>query len=350
VLSKLEIDHYSNLTTHPSVKATSNAYSTGKPRTIDRDTTVAKTVDGSELGDQVDKCNLTGPFPISRSDNPTALDPTKDIEPCIINEKAPPFANTSQEPKTDTLHSSAQTQSHPRLSGSKFQVPSHSKFKIHGSRYMNHQDEKTQWYWWGITVFVLGAIPYAVIGSLTHFQHGQSAPTQRVFTMFWLASGVFLGATLNFYKQDIGSLFLRFRLMRRLFFVSRELQARTPASQDVRRSQAPIPASQEATTLQDPTLASVQAVLPLVLAIAEFAMNARNAVEESMLEYELVTLLRLLGRETRFKMGNARAAALWSTLILLAFITTLFFGVAAIGGFVIVGQMLMEYGSCISLS
>ncbi|KAE8447550.1 hypothetical protein EG329_010680 [Mollisiaceae sp. DMI_Dod_QoI] len=51
--------------------------------------------------------------------------------------------------------------------------------------------------WWGVMV-LLGTIPYAVIGGLTHFQAARSTQSQRVLTMFWLASGVFIGAMIPF--------------------------------------------------------------------------------------------------------------------------------------------------------
>jgi hypothetical protein len=51
--------------------------------------------------------------------------------------------------------------------------------------------------WWGFMV-LLGVIPYGVIGGLTHFQAAQSTQSQRVLTMFWLASGVFIEATIPF--------------------------------------------------------------------------------------------------------------------------------------------------------
>ena len=51
--------------------------------------------------------------------------------------------------------------------------------------------------WWGFMV-LLGTIPYGVIGGLTHFQAAQSTAAQRVLTMFWLASGVFIGAAIPF--------------------------------------------------------------------------------------------------------------------------------------------------------
>ncbi|PMD47239.1 hypothetical protein L207DRAFT_627919 [Hyaloscypha variabilis F] len=54
---------------------------------------------------------------------------------------------------------------------------------------------RSSYLWWGFMV-LLGTISYAVIGALTQFQAAQSTQAQRVFTMFWLASGVFIRATI----------------------------------------------------------------------------------------------------------------------------------------------------------
>jgi hypothetical protein len=56
---------------------------------------------------------------------------------------------------------------------------------------------RSSFLWWGFMV-LLGTIPYAVIGSLTQFQAAQSTHAQRALTMFWLASGVFIGAAIPF--------------------------------------------------------------------------------------------------------------------------------------------------------
>lgn len=45
--------------------------------------------------------------------------------------------------------------------------------------------------------YVFGAIPYAVIGSLTHFQKGESTLAERVLTQLWLAMGIIIGAFLS---------------------------------------------------------------------------------------------------------------------------------------------------------
>lgn len=48
-----------------------------------------------------------------------------------------------------------------------------------------------------IAIFVLGAIPVTIIGSLTHFRNGHSTMIQRTFTMMWLVSDVVFGSLLG---------------------------------------------------------------------------------------------------------------------------------------------------------
>jgi hypothetical protein len=61
-------------------------------------------------------------------------------------------------------------------------------------------------YWLISGISMLGIVPYAVIGALTHFQPGESSVTQRVFTMYWLATGLLIGAVMPFYKIDVDGL------------------------------------------------------------------------------------------------------------------------------------------------
>ena len=44
-----------------------------------------------------------------------------------------------------------------------------------------------------IAVFIFGAIPFIVIGVLTHFKKGDSTTAQRVWTMMWLVLGILFG-------------------------------------------------------------------------------------------------------------------------------------------------------------
>ncbi len=82
--------------------------------------------------------------------------------------------------------------------------PGYSRFKTIGSIYQGPRHSGfSRILWWGFMAFFLGAIPYAVIGSLTHFHAAQSTQAQRVLTMFWLASGIFIGATIPFYGFSI---------------------------------------------------------------------------------------------------------------------------------------------------
>ncbi|RDL30652.1 uncharacterized protein BP5553_09997 [Venustampulla echinocandica] len=46
---------------------------------------------------------------------------------------------------------------------------------------------------YSISVYLVCAIPFAVIGSLTHFKQGHSTVVQRVFTMGWLAIDILAG-------------------------------------------------------------------------------------------------------------------------------------------------------------
>lgn len=88
-----------------------------------------------------------------------------------------------------------------RIKRSTIQVPSCARFLLNEE----HQRWSTKSipYWLIGGISILGIVPYAVIGALTHFQPGQSSVTQRVFTMYWLATGLLIGAVMPFYKIDL---------------------------------------------------------------------------------------------------------------------------------------------------
>lgn len=44
-----------------------------------------------------------------------------------------------------------------------------------------------------LTIYILGAVPYAIIGGLTRFQPASSTVAQRVWLMFWLTAGILVG-------------------------------------------------------------------------------------------------------------------------------------------------------------
>ena len=65
--------------------------------------------------------------------------------------------------------------------------------------------QKTGYRTWGpmrvlfglfINIYILTAIPYAVIGGLTHFHAGHATKAQKVWTMGWLAFGTGIGAAI----------------------------------------------------------------------------------------------------------------------------------------------------------
>jgi hypothetical protein len=86
--------------------------------------------------------------------------------------------------------------------------PEYSRFQTKGTSYkgitkrsefsVTKGPKYSRLLWWGFMAFFLGPIPYAVIGGLTHFRAAQSTLAQRVLTMFWLASGIFIGAIIPF--------------------------------------------------------------------------------------------------------------------------------------------------------
>ncbi|KAH9203370.1 hypothetical protein DL95DRAFT_399397 [Leptodontidium sp. 2 PMI_412] len=78
-------------------------------------------------------------------------------------------------------------------------IPVCSNFQRHGSRPWG---EGRAYGLFLFTLYVLGAIPYAVIGILTHFDSAQSTIAQRVWTMSWLAFGVVWGTIIPFITSE----------------------------------------------------------------------------------------------------------------------------------------------------
>jgi hypothetical protein len=82
-------------------------------------------------------------------------------------------------------------------------IPSHLPFEL--------TPEPERWshgsvrYWLSLSVVILSALPYSIIGILTGFRAGQSTLTQRFFTMYWLAAGILVGAILPFSKVNVSS-------------------------------------------------------------------------------------------------------------------------------------------------
>ncbi|OCL10122.1 hypothetical protein AOQ84DRAFT_402594 [Glonium stellatum] len=119
-------------------------------------------------------------------------------------------------------------------------------------------------YWLSISVALLLPLPYVVIGALTRFHPNNSSHVQRIFTMYWLAVGIIVGAAIPFWKPNTSIKPFMFGLIR---------------------------------------------ILPLLT------------------KYPLPGLIEFF-----ILMG-------WYTLVFLS-------SSAALGGFVVVAQMIKEYGSC----
>ena len=70
-------------------------------------------------------------------------------------------------------------------------IPCCTPFQTEGSQLFGRRKATVMYY---VTVFFLGAIPYAVIALLTGFHPGSSTKAQRVWTMGWLSLGCVWGA------------------------------------------------------------------------------------------------------------------------------------------------------------
>jgi hypothetical protein len=116
--------------------------------------------------------------------HPVSNNPVSDSQAVPVNKTASPSSKTEQDTTRDGVvcwlcpisgHSSA---------GAKILFPVYTPFKPidHASPYQG--PTHSGFLWWGFTAVFLGAIPYAVIGGLTHFHAAQSTPAQRVLTMF----------------------------------------------------------------------------------------------------------------------------------------------------------------------
>jgi hypothetical protein len=65
-------------------------------------------------------------------------------------------------------------------------IPTCTPFKTEGRQLWSRNTVTLNYFFAG---FVLSAIPYAVVGALTHFHAGNSTKAQKVLTMGWLALG-----------------------------------------------------------------------------------------------------------------------------------------------------------------
>jgi hypothetical protein len=183
--------------------------------------------------------------------------------------------------------------------------------------------------WWGFVVFFLGAIPYAVIGSLTHFQAGQSTQAQRVLTMFWLASGVFIGATIPFYSFS-------FQEMIHIFNAAMA----EDTTHGIERAKIA-----KATHAMAEAMAQTRSVAGII------DRDWAKTEHKRHLDRAMASYRRASSANKAAVVGAGRVRDAWVRAgFVSVFLGSLLFGASSVGGFVIVGQMLKDYGSCTLLS
>jgi hypothetical protein len=228
---------------------------------------------------------------------------------------------------------------------------------------------------WGFMVFFLGAIPYTVIGGLTHFQAAQSTQAQRVFTMFWLASGVFIGSTIPFISFgfqemiDIVIDLLVYFVITMVKYGPRKITAGInmrgvdigigiEVGEGIReeRIRYGIRIKMGVETGIGP-VASYESQKKTEYyegdeMVKTYAGNRMYGIEmESIYVLKrdrMITTRQLMTGVPRIvramTTGRDKAGSMFR------FLGSLVFSAAAVGGFVTVGQMLKGYGSCMSLS
>lgn len=182
-------------------------------------------------------------------------------------------------------------------------IPECSRWKTVGESYQRPQ--RLWFLWWPFVVVFLGAIPYAVIGSLTHFRAAQSTKAQRILTMFWLTSGVYIGAAIPFWGFG-------FQEMKDI------LKAWAKARADDRADD-----------------------------------RAEGWTKVRIFSKTRPQLFRYRSYDTNpeflLKVRDRIKAKIRAGFVF-AFLGSLVFGASAVGGFIVVGQMLRDYGSCTVLS
>ncbi|KAF8883569.1 hypothetical protein BD779DRAFT_1674495 [Infundibulicybe gibba] len=173
-----------------------------------------------------------------------------------------------------------------------------------------------------------GSISIAIVGALSHFHSGQSTKAQRVWIMMWLVFGVLLGTIMAIGdKNDVDSL----RIIR------------TPKAGTI-ADKATNDGGARTTTRFGPVnfLKSLIAARKAANATTQATFQRQNTAK--------ATLQAIFQRQKTVKATLQRQktdeASLPSSFQLpFAF----FYGVPAVGGLIVVGKMLFEYGSCTEL-
>jgi hypothetical protein len=209
-------------------------------------------------------------------------------------------------------------------------IPPYTQFQTIGKAYKGMKRRGRKGFqWWCFMAIGLGAFPIAVVGAMTRFQAAQSTTTQRVFTTFWLAAGVTIGSTIPFFGLTFQETLKRANVFKRHGAQGKADKTSLAGEKDGSGTTEP---------LLKPDVPSESLRLRLKRRWKELSQRIRseNPAETG---YEWLKPKVLKDQEAR--------DLLWRrTVAVYLFLATLTFSAGAIGGFVVVGQMLLDYGSC----
>jgi hypothetical protein len=162
--------------------------------------------------------------------------------------------------------------------------------------------------------------------------------------MFWLASGIFIGSTIPFFGSSLEEMI---DITRGAFSSEKMAMAKTERDkkgeeskgEDSRLDMSRLEMSKEEEEEQKKEWETKLRMLSRISAISR-KIEREEEMERKREEMKRKTELMNWKRERESK----RVA------FMLRFLSSLVFGAGAIGGFIVVGQMLEDYGSCILLS
>ncbi|KAN0104359.1 hypothetical protein V8E51_010104 [Hyaloscypha variabilis] len=245
---------------------------------------------------------------------------------------------------------------------------------------------RSSYLWWGFMV-LLGTISYAVIGALTQFQAAQSTQAQRVLTMFSLASDVFIGATIpliSFSFHEVVDIIKGAfsQKARENAINARETAAvaKENAKKAIEKAEAVMERAMTAKNdadfareaakglqkvVEDPEEASQEWIRKNVKILLNDASiewkkgedflareNARNKEMQNLAEIakDRANEAAEASRKAMLRAEELAKAEEDRAKVAVLFLISLIFCAGAIGGFVVVGQMLSDCGSCVVLS
>jgi hypothetical protein len=136
------------------------------------------------------------PSKITSSNTGSSLDPPKDATEASEILAGPKALQNSE---SSALLNVVEFGHGPDKDKITIRIPCCTPFQTEGPQLFSRRKAKVMYY---VTVFFLGAIPYAVIALLTGFRPGSSTKAQRVWTMGWLSLGCVWGAL---FPRNMGS-------------------------------------------------------------------------------------------------------------------------------------------------